>query len=60
MAYGIVTLDWSYNKTGFYKEENVNVRYTIGYKDDYMTCLKGVIEKQLAGDLCRCLFHGHN
>ena len=39
-----------YNKTGFYKEENVNVRYTIGYKDDYMTCLKGVIEKQLAGD----------
>ncbi len=40
-----------YNKTGFYKEENVNVWYKIGNKDDYMTYLKGVIEKRLAGDL---------
>jgi hypothetical protein len=39
-----------YNKTGFYKEENVNVWYKIGNKDDYMTYLKGVIEKRLAGD----------
>ncbi len=40
-----------YNKTGFSKEENVNVWYKIGNKDDYMTYLKGVIEKRLAGDL---------
>jgi hypothetical protein len=39
-----------YNKTGFYKEENVNVWYKIGNKDEYMAYLKGVIEKRLAGD----------
>lgn len=39
-----------YNKTGFYKEENVNVWYKIGNKDDYMVYLKGVIENRLAGD----------
>ena len=39
-----------YNKTGFYKEENVKVWYKIGNKDDYMTYLKGVIEQRLAGD----------
>lgn len=39
-----------YKKTGFYKEENVNVWYKIGNKDDYMVYLKGVIENRLAGD----------
>ena len=39
-----------YNETGFYKEENVNVWYKIGNKDEYMAYLKGVIEKRLAGD----------
>jgi hypothetical protein len=40
-----------YDKNGFHKEENVNVWYKIGNKDDYMAYLKGVIEKRLAGDL---------
>ncbi len=39
-----------YNETGFHKEENVNVWYKIGKKDEYMAYLKGVIEKRLAGD----------
>jgi hypothetical protein len=39
-----------YNTTGFYKEENVNVWYKIGNKEEYITYLKGVIEKRLAGD----------
>jgi len=39
-----------YDGDGFHKEENVNVWYKIGNKDDYMTYLEGVIEKRLAGD----------
>jgi len=39
-----------YDKNGFHKEENVNVWFKIGDKDDYMTYLKGVIERRLAGD----------
>ena len=32
------------------KDENINVWYKIGNKDEYMTYLKEVIEKRLAGD----------
>jgi len=39
-----------YDKDGFHKEENVNVWYKIGNKDDYLAYLKGVIEKRIAGD----------
>ncbi|NYT06946.1 MAG: hypothetical protein GKC05_01635 [Methanomicrobiales archaeon] len=39
-----------YTEAGFFKEENVNVWYKIGNKDEYMTYLKGVIGKRLAGD----------
>jgi hypothetical protein len=39
-----------YDKDGFHKEENVNVWYKIGNKDEYMAYLKGIIEKRLAGD----------
>jgi len=39
-----------YTEDGFSKEENINVWYKIGNKDEYMTYLKGVIEKRLAGD----------
>ncbi len=39
-----------YSEDGFFKEENVNVWYKIGNKDEYMAYLKGVIEKRLAGD----------
>lgn len=39
-----------YTKDGFSKEENINVWYKIGNKDEYMAYLKGVIEKRLAGD----------
>ncbi len=39
-----------YDKDGFHKEENINVWYKIGNKDEYMAYLKGVIEKRLAGD----------
>ena len=39
-----------YTEDGFSKEENVNVWYKIGNKDEYMAYLKGVIEKRLAGD----------
>jgi hypothetical protein len=39
-----------YDGDGFHKEENVNVWYKIGNRDDYMTYLEGVIEKRLAGD----------
>jgi len=39
-----------YDKDGFHKEENVNVWYKIGNKDEYMAYLKGVIDKRLAGD----------
>ena len=40
-----------YDKDGFHKEENVNVWYKIGNKEEYLAYLKGVIEKRLAGDL---------
>lgn len=40
-----------FDKEGFHKEENVNVWYKIGNKDEYLAYLKGVIEKRLAGDL---------
>jgi hypothetical protein len=39
-----------YDKGGFHKEENVNVWYKIGNKDEYLAYLKGAIEKRLAGD----------
>ncbi len=39
-----------YDQDGFHKEENVNVWYKIGDKDDYMAYLKGIIERRLAGD----------
>lgn len=39
-----------YDKDGFHKEENVNVWFKIGDKDDYLAYLKGVIERRLAGD----------
>ena len=39
-----------YTEDGFSKEENINVWYKIGNKDEYMTYLKEVIEKRLAGD----------
>jgi len=39
-----------YDDEGFYKEENVNVWYKIGNKDEYMAYLKEVIGKRLAGD----------
>lgn len=40
-----------YDKNGFHKEENVNVWYKIGNKEDYAGYLKGIIEKKLSGDL---------
>jgi hypothetical protein len=40
-----------YTPEGFYKEEDIIVWYRIGNQDEYMTYLKGVIEKRLAGDL---------
>jgi hypothetical protein len=39
-----------YTADGFYKEENINVWYKVGNKDEYMAYLKEVIEKRLAGD----------
>jgi len=39
-----------YDNDGFHKEENVNVWYKIGDKEAYLTYLKGVIEKRMAGD----------
>jgi hypothetical protein len=38
-----------YDKNGFHPEQNTNVWYKIGNKEDYMTYLKGVIEQKLAG-----------
>jgi hypothetical protein len=40
-----------YGRDGFHKEENVNVWYKIGNKEEYLAYLKDVIEKRLAGDL---------
>ncbi|MCX6819582.1 MAG: nitrophenyl compound nitroreductase subunit ArsF family protein [Candidatus Aenigmarchaeota archaeon] len=39
-----------YDKNGFHPEQNVNVWYKISNKDDYMSYLKGIIEKRLSGD----------
>lgn len=39
-----------YTGDGFSKEENINVWYKIGNKDEYMAYLKDVIGKRLAGD----------
>ena len=35
----------------FHKEQNINVWYRIGNENDYLTYLKGVIDKRLAGEL---------
>ena len=40
-----------HDKNGFHREENVNVWYKIGDKEEYLAYLKGVIDKRLAGDL---------
>lgn len=39
-----------YDETGFHPEENVNVWYKIKDKEQYMSYLKSLIEKRLAGD----------
>jgi len=39
-----------YDENGFHKEMNANVWYKIGNETDYMSYLKGIIEKRLAGD----------
>jgi hypothetical protein len=39
-----------YDAAGFHPEQNTNVWYKINDKQDYMTYLKGVIDKRLAGD----------
>ena len=39
-----------YAQDGFYKEENINVWYKLNDKQDYMSYLKGLIEKRLSGD----------
>ncbi|MCU0632497.1 MAG: nitrophenyl compound nitroreductase subunit ArsF family protein [Methanolinea sp.] len=39
-----------YDKDGFHKEQNMKVWYKLGDKNEYMTYLKEVIEKRLAGD----------
>ncbi|MDD1711085.1 MAG: nitrophenyl compound nitroreductase subunit ArsF family protein [Methanoregulaceae archaeon] len=40
-----------YDQDGFHKEENVNVWYKIGNKEEYLAYLKEVIDKRLEGDL---------
>ena len=35
--------------TGFHKEENVKVWYKVGKKDEFMTYLKALLDKRLAG-----------
>ena len=39
-----------YDEKGFHAEQNSNVWYKTGNKQEYMLYLKGVIEKRLAGD----------
>jgi len=39
-----------YDENGFYKEQNINVWYKINDQNEYMTYLKEVIDKRLAGD----------
>jgi len=40
-----------YDYSGFHKEQNTDVWYKISDKEEYMSYLKGIIEKRLAGDL---------
>ncbi|MFH0967046.1 MAG: nitrophenyl compound nitroreductase subunit ArsF family protein [Methanobacteriota archaeon] len=37
------------NATGFHKEENVKVWYKVGNKDEFMTYLKDLLDRRLAG-----------
>lgn len=37
------------NATGFHKEENIKVWYKVGNKDEFMTYLKDLLDKRLAG-----------
>lgn len=39
-----------YDTNGFHKEENVNVWYKINNKEEYITYLKGIVDKRLVGD----------
>jgi len=39
-----------YDENGFHKEMNANVWYKINNETDYMSYLKGIIEKRLVGD----------
>ena len=39
-----------YDDNGFHKEQNTQVWYKIGNKDEYMNYLKGIIQKRLVGD----------
>ena len=39
-----------YDENGFHKEMNANVWYKISNETDYMSYLKGIVEKRLAGD----------
>lgn len=39
-----------YDGDGFHKEQDIKVWYRLGDRDEYMTYLKEVIEKRLAGD----------
>jgi hypothetical protein len=39
-----------YDENGFHKEMNANVWYKINNETEYMSYLKGIIEKRLAGD----------
>ena len=40
-----------YNSNGFHAEQNTNVWYKISNKEDYMSYLKGILDKRLAGDM---------
>jgi len=40
-----------YDDAGFHKEQDINVWYKTYDRDEYMSYLKGIIEKKLAGDL---------
>jgi hypothetical protein len=39
-----------YDENGFHKEQNINVWYKIKDQNEYMTYLKEVVDKRLAGD----------
>jgi hypothetical protein len=52
MKYGVTSASlWIgvYDDKGFYKEENTNVWYKINNKEEYMSYLKGVLERKLQG-----------